>query len=67
MHGGEPGARAGRSGSWATLRSTRTQDLIAEVPGAERLVEFEIDELIETRNASPLRWRFQEYSPYNPV
>lgn len=40
--------------------------LAAEVPGAQRLVEFEIDEVIETRGASPLRWSLQEYSPFNP-
>lgn len=40
---------------------------VAEVIGAERLVEFQIDQVLEIINASPLRWRFGEYSPYNPV
>lgn len=40
--------------------------LAARVPGARRLVEFQIDEVIETRNATPLRWQLQDYSPYNP-
>lgn len=38
----------------------------ASVAGAERLVEFQVDEVIETRGATPLRWRFEEYSPFNP-
>ena len=38
----------------------------ASVPGAERLVEFEIDEVIELTGASPLRWRLIDYSPFNP-
>ncbi|NJR15014.1 MAG: pyridoxamine 5-phosphate oxidase [Calothrix sp. CSU_2_0] len=37
-----------------------------EFAGAERLVEFEIEQVLETKNASPLRWRFGEYSPANP-
>jgi predicted pyridoxine 5'-phosphate oxidase superfamily flavin-nucleotide-binding protein len=37
-----------------------------ELPGAERLVEFEIDQVVELPGASPLRWRFIDYSPFNP-
>ena len=40
---------------------------VAEIVGAERLVEFQIDQVLEITNASSLRWRFGEYSPYNPV
>ncbi|HEY9783463.1 MAG TPA: pyridoxamine 5'-phosphate oxidase family protein [Leptolyngbyaceae cyanobacterium] len=40
---------------------------VAEIVGAERLVEFQIDQVLEIINAGPLRWRFGEYSPYNPV
>lgn len=42
------------------------RDHAAEFPGAERLVEFEIDEVVELTGASPLRWRLMEYSPFNP-
>lgn len=35
--------------------------------GAQRLVEFHLDQVLETTNASPLRWRFGEYSPVNPA
>lgn len=37
-----------------------------EFTGAERLVEFEIEQVLETTNSTPLRWRFGEYSPANP-
>lgn len=35
--------------------------------GAQRLVEFDIDQVIETKNATPFYWRFGEYSPANPA
>ena len=38
----------------------------ASVPGAERLVTFDVDELIAAPAASPLRWRLVEASPTNP-
>jgi len=38
----------------------------AEFAGAERVVEFEVKEVVETRGALPLRWRLEEYSPFNP-
>jgi predicted pyridoxine 5'-phosphate oxidase superfamily flavin-nucleotide-binding protein len=38
----------------------------ATFPGAQRLVELEIDETVETRSASPLRWKLVEPSPFNP-
>lgn len=38
----------------------------ARFAGAERLVEFRVEEAIEIADASPLRWRFLEYSPFNP-
>ena len=40
---------------------------VIEFSGAERLVEFQIERVLEITNASPLRWRFGEYSPYNPA
>lgn len=39
----------------------------AEFVGAERVVEFQIDEAIEIQNATNLRWRFLDYSPFNPA
>lgn len=39
---------------------------IAMFPGAERLVEFQLDEAYFMENKSPLQWAFIEYSPANP-
>ena len=35
-------------------------------PGAQRLVEFETDEVRETENGAPLRFELRTYSPFNP-
>jgi len=37
-----------------------------DLPGAERAVEVEIDEVVETAGQGPLGWRFLDYSPFNP-
>jgi uncharacterized protein len=37
----------------------------AEFAGAQRVVEFRIEEYVE--NTVPLRWRFAAYSPFNPA
>jgi hypothetical protein len=42
------------------------QDRIKEFVGAKRLVEFEIEQVIEIENAISLRWQFLGYSPFNP-
>ena len=34
--------------------------------GAQRLIQFSLEQVLETRNATPLRWQFGEYSPANP-
>lgn len=36
------------------------------IPGAQRLVRFEVDKIVRIRGASPLRWRLAEYSRHNP-
>ncbi|MEY9946121.1 pyridoxamine 5'-phosphate oxidase family protein [Kitasatospora sp. GAS1066B] len=38
----------------------------AEVPGAQRLVEFTVTEVVATAQASGLRWTRAEYSKFNP-
>ena len=38
----------------------------AEFKGAQRVVEFEIDEVREVEDALPPRWEFKSYSPHNP-
>ncbi|WP_210404114.1 pyridoxamine 5'-phosphate oxidase family protein [Chroococcidiopsis sp. TS-821] len=35
--------------------------------GKERFVEFQIEGVKETINATNLRWKLAEYSPFNPV
>ena len=35
--------------------------------GAQRLLEFEIEEARETQHGAPLRFEFRTYSPFNPV
>ncbi|MEU4404410.1 pyridoxamine 5'-phosphate oxidase family protein [Streptosporangium sp. NPDC023963] len=37
-----------------------------DVPGAQRLVRFEVDRIVRVRGASPLRWGRAEYSRHNP-
>ncbi|WP_416668997.1 pyridoxamine 5'-phosphate oxidase family protein [Egbenema bharatensis] len=44
---------------WDTERMTSFK-------GAQRLVEFAIEQILETRNATTLRWQFGDYSPANP-
>jgi predicted pyridoxine 5'-phosphate oxidase superfamily flavin-nucleotide-binding protein len=38
----------------------------ADLPGAERAVEVEVDEVVEIEGRGSLGWRFLEYSPFNP-
>ena len=39
----------------------------ARFAGAERVVEFRVEEAIQTRVALSLRWRLKGYSPFNPA
>ena len=41
-------------------------EAFADLPGAERAVEVEIDEVVEIQGNGPLGWRFVEASPFNP-
>jgi uncharacterized protein len=38
----------------------------AQLAGADRAIEVEIDEVVEIAGGGPLGWRFVEYSPFNP-
>jgi predicted pyridoxine 5'-phosphate oxidase superfamily flavin-nucleotide-binding protein len=38
----------------------------AQFTGAQRVVEYEIDETLELQGALPGNWEFKSYSPYNP-
>jgi hypothetical protein len=44
---------------WETIR-------IAAVPGAERLVELVVDEVVEITGMLPAAARVLDYSPFNP-
>ena len=55
--------------SGATLQLTGQSEIIwdqnqiAAIPGAQRLVSFQIEESILVKQAVPVTWRFLEYSP----
>ncbi len=38
----------------------------AELKGAERAIDVDIEEIVEIAGRGPLGWRFVEYSPFNP-
>jgi predicted pyridoxine 5'-phosphate oxidase superfamily flavin-nucleotide-binding protein len=38
----------------------------AAVPGAQRLIEFDVTQVVDLPGALPLRWRFGEYHRFNP-
>jgi uncharacterized protein len=40
-------------------------DHAAIFPGAERVVEFRVEQVVEIANAMPLRFEFVQYSPFN--
>jgi len=39
---------------------------VARFPGAQRAVHFDIESVLQTDNAVPLRWTLEQYSPFNP-
>lgn len=39
---------------------------VAQYPDAERLISYSITQVRETRHALPLRWSFENASPFNP-
>ncbi|MFH9294153.1 pyridoxamine 5'-phosphate oxidase family protein [Streptomyces sp. NPDC017520] len=49
-----------------TARTVWDGDAVARVPGAERLVEFEVTAVREIAAASPLRWSDPEFHRFNP-
>ncbi|HLZ57300.1 MAG TPA: pyridoxamine 5'-phosphate oxidase family protein [Ktedonosporobacter sp.] len=42
------------------------RERVAAFAGAERLIEFVIDRVVEIKGASSLRWQFVQYSPFLP-
>jgi hypothetical protein len=59
--------------SGMTLQITGRAEVIwdakraSEFAGAERVVQFCVDEVVEISNAISLRWRFISYSSFNPA
>jgi uncharacterized protein len=55
-----------------TLQLTGTATIIwdpnrlGDWPGAHRLVEFEVGQVIARKTGFPLRWGLIDYSPFNP-
>lgn len=43
------------------------RDRAAAVPGAQRLVDFDVEEVVEVVGGLPQRWSFGTYSRFNPV
>lgn len=56
-----------------TLQLTGTTQIIWEgepvssFAGAQRTIDFQIEQVLQTNHATPRRWQFQDYSPANPV
>ncbi|MFB2838713.1 pyridoxamine 5'-phosphate oxidase family protein [Floridanema evergladense] len=56
-----------------TLQLTGTSKIIwekerlSQITGAQRLIEFTIEQVLETQNVTPFRWQFGEYSPAIPA
>ncbi|MEU8247923.1 pyridoxamine 5'-phosphate oxidase family protein [Nonomuraea sp. NPDC048916] len=42
-------------------------DRAATVPGAHRLVDFDIEQVVQVTDALPQRWSFGKYSRFNPA
>jgi hypothetical protein len=42
------------------------EERVAAIPGAERLVEFKLNQALASSHAGMLRWNFLNYSPDNP-
>jgi hypothetical protein len=38
----------------------------ATVPGAQRMIDFDVDEVLDVEGTIPLRWSFGDYSRFNP-
>ena len=41
-------------------------DRAAEFPGANRVVDFQVEKVIQIKGAMPFNWELVDYSPFNP-
>jgi predicted pyridoxine 5'-phosphate oxidase superfamily flavin-nucleotide-binding protein len=60
----ERGATLQLAGSAAIIWDEASR---AAFPGAQRVVEFHVDRVIQIDQAMGLRWTFLDYSPFNPT
>ncbi|MFP2927439.1 pyridoxamine 5'-phosphate oxidase family protein [Pyxidicoccus sp. 3LG] len=49
-----------------TARATWEPERLARHAGAKRVVDFQVEEVHELRGVTSLRWRFLDYSRFNP-
>jgi predicted pyridoxine 5'-phosphate oxidase superfamily flavin-nucleotide-binding protein len=49
-----------------TARTVWAEDEIARMPGAQRLVEFDVTDVVQIPDAVALRWSGPEFSRFNP-
>ncbi|HEX7746203.1 MAG TPA: pyridoxamine 5'-phosphate oxidase family protein [Micromonosporaceae bacterium] len=42
-------------------------DRAAALPGAQRLIDFDVERVVQIPGGSPLRWSFGKYSRFNPA
>ncbi|MER7004136.1 pyridoxamine 5'-phosphate oxidase family protein [Dactylosporangium sp. NPDC000555] len=47
-------------------RTVRDPDRAAAVPGAQRLVDFDVGQVVQVTGGLPQRWSFGKYSRFNP-
>jgi len=40
---------------------------LSQLAGAQRLIDFTIEQVLETQNTTPFRWQFGESSPAIPA
>jgi predicted pyridoxine 5'-phosphate oxidase superfamily flavin-nucleotide-binding protein len=48
-------------------RASWEPGLVRTWPGARRVVSFQVEQVLDLTGASPLRWRFLQYSRFNPA
>ncbi len=58
-HGGALQLTGRAKADWDPVRAAAT-------PGAHRMIDFEVEQVVETGGTSPLRWSFEKYSRFNP-
>ena len=59
VHPGWPMLRGRARVDWDPRRAAR-------IPGAQRVVDFDLEEAVELADGMPLRWRFGSYHRFNP-